>query len=132
VSLSFELRDSAGVLVSQPRIRVALGMVGVVRVGLAGDQAVTVLDRERAILDSEYVAGLELAVCPRSLDDEGLELLLEIITRHAVGDSGYVARHRSLSLRAPEGAGRVLVTETPDGSVLELVSWARVASSPAP
>lgn len=125
VSLEFELRDGAGAVVSRPRIKVQLGLVGVVRMGLRGDTSVTGLDRERAILDREYVAGLELAVCPRSLGVDGLELLVEIITREVEDESGYVARHRTASLRAREGAQGLLVAETPDGHSLELVSWSR-------
>ncbi len=118
--LTLQVRTEDGQPLSMPKLTTRLNQVAVLKQGLGGG-TVLLLDQEKAIAEPGYVAGIELRLIPKRQTDQGLELLMELVTARVTGEARYVRDHRVVEKTA--GKGATLLFRTDDGHEVVLLDW---------
>jgi hypothetical protein len=122
--LDISVRAANAVPLTRTRMTVRQGVVDTFRMAL-GVQSVTVLDRERGVVEPRALGSIELAICVARETGASLDLIAELVVVRPLDGTRYTEEHLVASRAAASGESTLFKTR--DGQEIVLNGWGRVA-----
>jgi hypothetical protein len=119
--LSLRILDASGRVLSTPRVKARVNQVAEIKQGLENDGEALVFDGERGLAEPRYLAGIEIHICLKGENPDGLELLCELVTSRVPEPNRYVQEHRVATKVI--GKRETVLFRTEDGHEIAVVEW---------